>query len=102
MKGITMGLFTNLIFGIISLLLTVIDILCFFLLVNILCLRLNIGWLNNLKSVGNPFVEWFMCHIEKILKKFSCKAFSRTSLLNIGMITLVFLRIFIVALFSKR
>lgn len=91
----------RLILSLIQLLLVAIDILLFFILVKILCYRLNLALLTALDSIGTPLVDWFIEYIRKALGHISQKYFSRRALLVTGMLALMFLRLLLGALFSK-
>jgi hypothetical protein len=96
-----MGIMTNLLLGFVHLVLLALDIICFFVIVRMLCHRVDRVWLKTFDSVGGPLVDLYISYLQKVINRISSKTFSQAALLNIAMLTLVIARIFIVALFSK-
>lgn len=96
-----MGIMTNLLLGFVHLVLLALDIICFFVIVRMLCHRVDRVWLKTFDSVGGPLVDLYVNYLQKAIKHISSKTFSQAALLNIAMLTLVIAKIFIVALFSK-
>jgi len=101
MKGSIMGIVTHLILSVIHLFFVATDILFLLLLMRMLSYRWQHHWLMAFNSVGEPVVDWFTGFIERGLTHFSKKTFSQRMVLFIAMLTISFLRIFIVALFSQ-
>ena len=97
-----MIILTNLLLGFVHLVLLALDIICFFIIIRMLCYRINRSWLNTFDSVGGPLVDLYVSYLQKTINRISSKTYSQTALLNIAMLTLVMARIFIVALFSKQ
>lgn len=96
-----MGLFSNLILSLIHFTLIFIDVLFFFVVVRMLCYRRQCRWLNALDSAGKPLVDWLTGYIQKGVGHINHKIYSQKALLVIGMLTLMFARFFLVALFSE-
>lgn len=96
-----MGIMTNLLLSFVHLVLLALDIICFFVIIRMLCHRVDRVWLKTFDSVGGPLVDLYISYLQKVIKRISSKTFSQAALLNIAMLTLVIARIFIVALFSK-
>jgi len=96
-----MGILINLLLSFVHLVLLALDIICFFVIIRMLCHRINRSWLNTCDSVGGPLVDLYVSYLQKAINRISSKTFSQAALLNIAMLTLVFARIFLVALFSK-
>ena len=96
-----MGLFMSLIFSIVHLTLLALDIICFFVIIRMLCHRVDRVWLKTFDSVGGPLVDLYVSYLRKAINRISSKTFSQAALLNIAMLTLVIVRIFLVALLSK-
>ena len=96
-----MGMFMYLFLSIVHLSLLALDILCFFVIVRMLRSKLNWAWINTFDGVGGSLVDLYISHLQKTINRFSAKKFSTTGLLNIAMITLVIVRILIVAVFGK-
>ena len=96
-----MTMFMSLILSIIHLVLLAMDILCFFIIIRMLCQRVNRVWLNTFDSVGKPLVDLYVSYLEEATNRISAKRFSQTALLNSAMLTLIVARILLVALFSK-
>jgi hypothetical protein len=101
LRKIIMGILPNLLLSFVHLLLIAIDVTTFFVLIRILCHRWHFSWLESFNSVGKPLVDGFTVHIQKLVKHISHKSFSQRGLLNIGIVTLVIVRILLVALFRK-
>jgi hypothetical protein len=93
-----MGIFTNLLLGLVRVVVTGMDIVCFLILAHVLCYRLNYSWLNAIDSVGKPVVDWFTTYLQKVISLISRKYLSQRELLVIGILLLMFVRIFLVAL----
>ena len=96
-----MGILINLLLGFVHFVLLALDIICFFVIIRMLCHRVNRPWLKTFDSVGGPLVDLYVSYLKKAINRISSKTFSQAALLNIAMLTLVITRIFIVALFSK-
>jgi len=96
-----MGIMTNLLLGFVHLVLLALDIICFFVIIRMLCHRVDRVWLKTFDSVGGPLVDLYISYLQKVIKRISSKTFPQAALLNIAMLTLVIARIFIVALFSR-
>jgi len=96
-----MGIFINLMLSVLHLLLIFIDVLFFFIFARILCYRWEFSWLRALNSIGKPLVDWFTSYIERAINRINNKTYSQKALLVIGMLTLMFARFFLVALFSE-
>jgi hypothetical protein len=96
-----MGILINLLLSFVHLVLLALDIICFFVIIRMLCHRINRSWLNTFDSVGGPLVDLYVSYLQKAIKRISSKTLSQAALLNIAMLTLVIARIFLVALFSK-
>jgi hypothetical protein len=96
-----MGIMTNLLLSFVHLVLLALDIICFFVIIRMLCHRVNRAWLKTFDSVGGPLVDLYVSYLQKAINRISSKTFSQAALLNIAMLTLVIARIFLVALFSK-
>ena len=97
-----MSILINLLLSFAHLVLLALDIICFFVIIRMLCHRINRSWLNTFDSVGGPLVDLYISYLQKVINRISSKTFSQAALLNIAMLTLVFARIFLVALFSKK
>jgi len=97
-----MSILINLLLSFAHLVLLALDIICFFVLIRMLCHRINRSWLNTFDSVGGPLVDLYVSYLQKAIKRISSKTLSQAALLNIAMLTLVIARIFLVALFSKK
>lgn len=93
-----MGILTNLLVGIIHVVVTGMDIVCLLILAHVLCYRLNYSWLNAIDCVGKPVVDWFTTYLQKVISLVSRKYLSQRELLVIGILILMFVRIFLVAL----
>ena len=96
-----MGIMTNLLLSFVHLILLAIDIICFFVIIRMLCHRINRTWLKTFDSVGGPLVDLYISSLQKTINRISSKTFSQPALLNIAMLTLVIVRILIVAIFRK-
>ena len=96
-----MGIMTNLLFSFVHLILLALDIICFFVIIRMLCHRINKTWLKTFDSVGGSLVDLYISYLQKMINRVSTKRFSTPALLNIAMITLVIVRILIVAVFRK-
>lgn len=98
-----MGLFTDLILSLVSLILLAIDIIFFFVLVRMLSLRWCTPWLVAFNSTGKPLVDWFISQLQTRIGRITSKSYSDKALLVAGMVILIFVRFFLgtVALLSK-
>jgi hypothetical protein len=96
-----MGILINLVLGFVHLVLLALDIICFFVIIRMLCHKINRPWLNTFDSVGGSLVDLYVSYLQKAINRISSKTFSQAAWLNIAMLTLVIARIFLVALFSK-
>jgi len=96
-----MGLFSNLLFSIIHLVLLAIDIVSFFVLVRLLCYRWKTGWLKALDATGAPVVDGFTGCIRKTASRLTKKTYTPRAQLITAMLVLVLIRTLLVALFSK-
>jgi hypothetical protein len=81
--------------------LTGIDVLFFLTFLRIVSYRWHPRWLIALNSTGKPAVDWFTGYVEKGLRCFSRRTFPEKTMVFIGMLTLMFMRFFLVALFSE-
>jgi len=81
--------------------LTGIDVLFFLTFLRIVSYRWRPRWLLALNSTGRPAVDWYSGYIEKGLRCFSRRTFPERTMVFIGMLTLMFMRFFLVALFSE-
>ncbi len=81
--------------------LTGIDVLFFLTFLRIVSYRWHPRWLTAINSTGKPAVDWFTGYVEKGLRYFSRRTFPEKTMLFIGMLTLMFVRFFLVALFSE-
>lgn len=93
MKGVTMGLLTNLILGLVHLLLVAVDLLFVLLLARMLSYRWHSRWLTAVNEAGKPCVDWLTEHIERTLGRVSQKARSERIVLFIGMLAISLLRL---------
>jgi len=66
-----------------------------------LCCRINRNWLNIFDSVGKPLVDLYASYVQKTMSRISAKRFSTPGLLNIAMVTLIIMKIFLIALFKR-
>ena len=96
-----MSILINFLLSFAHLVLLALDIICFFVIIRMLCHRINRSWLNTFDSVGGPLVDLYVSYLQKAIKRISSKTLSQAALLNIAMLTLVIARIFLIALFSK-
>ena len=96
-----MGLFMYLILSFVQLSLLALDILCFFVIIRMLYSRLSYTWIKAFNDVGGSLVDLYVSFLKKTITRLSNKKFSVPALLNIAMITLVIVRILIVAVFRK-
>ena len=96
-----MGIFMSLILSIVHLTLLALDIICFFVIIRMLRYRVNWAWVNTFDGVGGSLVDLYVSYLQKIINRISSKRFSTPALLNIAMITLVIVRILIIAIFRK-
>jgi len=96
-----MGLFGNILLAAIHLLLIFIDILFFLTFLRLVSYRWRPRWLIAINSSGKPAVDWLTGYIEKGLKHFSKNTFPERTVLLIGMLTLMFMRFFLVTIFNK-
>jgi hypothetical protein len=96
-----MGLLRNLIISVLNLAFVATDILFLFVIVRMACYRWNIPWLRAIDSAGKGLLDWFAIFTRRIVSHFTNRYFSQKSLLIIGMTAIIFIRFFLVALFSK-
>ena len=96
-----MGIFMRLILSIVHFTLLALDILCFFVIIRMLRSKLNWAWIKTFDGVGGPLVDLYISYLQKTIDRVGTKRFSTPALLNIAMITLVIVRILIVAIFGK-
>ena len=96
-----MGIFMSLIMSVVHLTLLGLDILCFFVIIRMLCQKINRTFLKTFDSIGGSLVDLYISYLQKMINRVSTKRFSTSALLNIAMITLVIVRILIVAVFRK-
>ena len=94
-----MGIFMRLILSLTHFVLLALDILSFFVIIRMLRYKLNYVWINTFDGVGGSLVDLYIRSLQKIIGHVSTKNFSTPALLNIAMITLVVVRILIVAVF---
>jgi len=96
-----MGIFMSLILSAVHLALLALDILCLFVIIRMLHSRFNCAWINTFDGVGGSLVDLYISYLQKIINRISTKKFSVPALLNIAMITLIVIRIIIVAIFHQ-
>jgi len=96
-----MGMFMYLILSFVHLFLLALDILCFFVIIRMLRSRLSYIWIKTFDDVGGSLVDLYVSCLQKIVNRVSTKRFSTPGLLNIAMITLIVIRILIVAIFGQ-
>jgi len=93
MKGITMGLFANMILGLGHMLLVVVDILFVLLLARMLSYRWHSRWLTAVNTAGQPCVDWLTGRIERTLRRVGQKAPSGRIVLFIAMLAISLMRL---------
>ena len=94
-----MGIIINLLFSFIHLALVGIDLTVFFVLVRILSYRWHPAWLKSFDSVGKPLLDTLNNYTVKFSYRITHATFSKRVLLIINLITLVIIRILLIALF---
>ncbi len=92
-----MGLFTNLVLGLVHLFLVATDILFLLLLATMLTYRWQTRWLTAITSVGKPAVDWLTGQIERGLGHVCWKVPSERTILFIGMLAISVLRLLLAA-----
>jgi len=101
LKGKAMGLLTNLVLGLVHLLLAALDVLFLLLLAQMCSYRWQPAWLTAINAAGKPAVDWFSSHIERGLDHLGLKVpFART-VLFVGMMALRFLRLLVAAWLTR-
>ena len=96
-----MGLFTNLVLGLVHLLLAAADVLFLLLLARMLSYRWQPAWLTAINSAGKPVVDWFTSHIERGLDRLGLRAPFERTVLFVGMLALSTIRILVVLLLGR-
>ena len=93
MKGITMGLFANMILGLGHLLLVAVDLLFVLLLARMLSYRWHSRWLMAVNAAGKPYLDWLTGRIERTLRRFGQKAPSERIVLFVAMVAISLMRL---------
>jgi len=93
MKGITMGLLTNLILGLGHLLLVAVDLLFVLLLARMLSYRWHSRWLMAVNAAGKPYLDWLTGRIERTLRRVGQKAPSERIVLFVAMVAISLMRL---------
>lgn len=93
MKGITMGLLTNLILGLGHLLLVAVDLLFVLLLARMLSYRWHSRWLTAVNTAGKPYLDWLTRRIERTLRRVGQKAPSERIVLFVAMVAISLMRL---------
>ncbi len=96
-----MGLLIHVLLIAVHLILIAIDLMVFFMLVRSLCCRWRTPWLIALDSTGRPIVDLFTGHVQAGIRRISRRNCSQNTTFLVGMLVLVFLRLSLVALFSR-
>jgi hypothetical protein len=96
-----MGILINLLLSFVHLVLIALDVAIFFVLIRMLCYRWHWPWLEAFDAVGKPLVDRLNNNTAKLSNRISHKNFSQRGLLNTSIITLVIVRIFLVAIFTN-
>lgn len=92
MKGIAMGLLTNLVLGLGHLLLVAVDLLFVFLLARMLSYRWHNRWLTAVNKAGQPCVDRLTQQIERTLGHVGQRAPSERIVLFVGMVAISLIR----------
>jgi uncharacterized protein YggT (Ycf19 family) len=96
MKGEAMGLLTNLILGLVHLVLVAADVLFLLLLARMLSYRWQPPWLTAVNAACKPVVDWFTGCLEKGLDRLGLKAPFERTVLFLGMLAISTARILVV------
>jgi hypothetical protein len=93
MKGVAMGLFTNLVLGLVHLLLVAVDLLFVLLLARMLSFRWHTRWLAAINTAGQPYLDWLTRQIERTLGHVGQRAPSERIVLFVGMVAISLIRL---------
>ena len=87
-----MGLLAGVLSDAVRLVITGLDVLCFFIVVRLLTRRLSFPGLAAFDNVGRPLVRWFITHLQRGLDHVSPGGRSEQTLLAYGLLIAAALR----------
>jgi len=93
-----MSLLASLLSDAVRLVITGLDVLCFFILVRLLTRRVSLPGLTAFGNVGRPLVRWFITHLQRGLDRVSPGGRSEQILLACGLLIAATLRFCLAAL----
>jgi hypothetical protein len=92
-----MGLLTSFLSDALHLLVTGLDVLCFFVVVRLLAHHLNFPGLTAFDNVGRPLVRWSVTHAQRGLDRINPRNRSEQTLLAYGLLIAATIRFLLAA-----